>query len=110
MVVVARAMAVAAVVLTGFIFASCSSSSLNSVHQQYVTQLRGSTAGIPSQISDQALVKAGKTACTDIGSGLTKAEAESGFGLKLNDASITAVIEAAIEHLCPRYKDQLSKF
>jgi len=113
MVVMARRMAIAAVVVAGFIFASCSSppSNLTSAQQQYVNELRGGPARIPSQTSDQTLVNAGKTVCTDIGSGLTEADVESGFGLNLNtDASLNAVIEAAINHLCPRFKSQLPKF
>jgi ABC-type phosphate/phosphonate transport system substrate-binding protein len=111
MVVMARRIAIAAVVVAGFIFASCSSSSLTSAQQQYVTELRGGPVRIPSQTtSDQTLVNAGKTICADVGNGLTESEVASRFGLNLySDASINAVIEAAVDHLCPRFKGQLPK-
>jgi hypothetical protein len=110
MVIMVRRMAIAAVVMAGFIFASCSSPPLTSAQQQYVTELRGKPAHISSQTSDQTLVNAGKTVCADVGNGLTQSEVESRFGLNLyTEASVNAVVDAAVDHLCPRFKGQLPK-
>ena len=106
----ARRIPIVGVIVTGFIFASCStqSSNLTSAQKQYVSELRGPPASMPSQTSDQTLVNAGRTICADVGNGLTKAEVSSRFGLNLySDAQINAVVDAAVDHLCPRFKGQL---